>query len=170
MRPELVTAMYGLTITAKQTVTYSAGEMLWADRELMDLISMAAVLAGALILSCGIGISGAMDGVLSKRREEIGVLRALGATRRQIRRMFGRENLILALLVSPIAILAGCAAVWILSLMIPNWVHFGLKLWLILPIILFSVITILLSGYLPLVQASKLMPMSVIRDSSVFSA
>ena len=101
MRPELVTAMYGLTITAKQTVTYSAGEMLWADRELMDLISMAAVLAGALILSCGIGISGAMDGVLSKRREEIGVLRALGATRRQIRRMFGRENLILALLVSP---------------------------------------------------------------------
>ncbi len=167
MRPELVTAMYGLTITAKQTVTYSAGEMLWADRELMDLISMAAVLAGALILSCGIGISGAMDGVLSKRREEIGVLRALGATRRQIRRMFGRENLILALLVSPIAILAGCAAVWGLSLMIPNWVRFGLKLWLILPIILFSVITILLSGYLPLVRASKLMPMSVIRDTQM---
>lgn len=167
MRPELVTAVYGLTITAKQTVTYSAGEMFWADRELMDLISMAAVLAGALILSCGIGISGAMDGVLSKRREEIGVLRALGATRRQIRRMFGRENLILALLVSPIAILAGCIAVWVLSLMIPNWVRFGLKLWLILPIILFSVITILLSGYLPLVRASKLMPMSVIRDTQM---
>ncbi len=167
MRPELVTAMYGLTITAKQTVTYSSGEMLWADRELMDLLSMAAVLAGALLLSCGIGISGAMDGVLSKRREEIGVLRALGATRRQIRRMFGRENLILALLVSPIAILAGCAAVWVLSLMIPNWVRFGLKLWLILPIILFSVITILLSGYLPLVRASKLMPMSVIRDTQM---
>ena len=167
MRPELVTAVYGLTITAKQVQVYSPGEMFWADRELMELISMAAVLAGALILSCGIGISGAMDGVLSKRREEIGVLRALGATRRQIRRMFGRENLILALLVSPVAILAGCAAVWVLSLMIPNWVRFGLKLWLILPIILFSVVTILLSGYLPLVRASKLMPMSVIRDTQM---
>lgn len=165
MRPELVTSVYGLTITAKQVQVYSPGEMLWADREMMDMISMAALLAGALILSCGIGISGAMDGVLSKRREEIGVLRALGATRRQIRRMFGRENLILALLVSPVAILAGCAAVWVLSLMMPNWVRFGLKLWLILPIILFSVITILLSGYLPLVRASKLMPMSVIRDT-----
>ena len=167
MRPELVTAVYGLTITAKQTITYSAGEMFWADQELMDLISMAAVLAGALILSCGIGISGAMDGVLSKRREEIGVLRALGATRRQIRRMFGRENLILALMVSPVAMAAGCIAVWILSLMMPNWVRFGLKLWLILPIIAFSVIAILLSGYLPLVRASRLMPMSVIRDTQM---
>lgn len=95
------------------------------------------------------------------------MLRALGATRRQIRRMFGRENLILALLVSPVAILAGCAAVWVLSLMMPKLVRVGLKLWLILPIILFSVITILLSGYLPLVRASKLMPMSVIRDTQM---
>ena len=165
MRPELVTAMYGLTVTGKHTQTYSAGEMFWADRELMELISMAAVLAGALILSCGIGISGAMEGVLSKRREEIGVLRALGATRRQIRRMYGRENLILALIISPLALIAGCIAVWVLSLMMPDWVRFGLKLWLILPIIAFSVVTILLSGYLPLVRASKLMPMSVIRDT-----
>ena len=167
MRPELVTAVYGVTITGKQTTTYSAGEMFWADDELMDLITMAAVLAGALILSCCVGISGAMEGVLSKRREEIGVLRALGATRRQIRRMFGRENLILALLVSPVALVAGCIAVWVLSLMMPNMVRFGLKLWLILPIIMFSVITILLSGYLPLVRASKLMPMSVIRDTQM---
>ena len=165
MRPELVTAVYGVTITGQHTQTYDASEMLWADEELVDMIVMAAALAGALILSCGIGISGAMEGVLSKRREEIGVLRALGATRRQIRRMFGRENLILALLVSPVAMIAGCIAVWVLSLMMPHWVRFGLKLWLILPIIAFSVITILLSGYLPLVRASKLMPMSVIRDT-----
>ena len=165
MRPELVTSMYGLTVTGKQVQVYSTSDMLWSDRELVDLITMAVLLAAALILSCGVGISGAMEGVLSKRREEIGVLRALGATRRQIRRMFGRENLILALLVSPVALVAGCIAVWVLGLMMPKLVRFGLKLWLILPIILFSVITILLSGYLPLVRASKLMPMSVIRDT-----
>lgn len=167
LRPEVVTAAYGLTITGKHTMTYDESEMLWADKELMDLITMATVLAAALILSCGVGISGAMEGVLSKRREEIGVLRALGATRRQIRRMFGRENLILALLISPVALIAGCIAVWVLGLMMPNLVRFGLKLWLILPIIVFSVITILLSGYLPLVRASKLMPMSVIRDTQM---
>ena len=167
LRPELVTAVYGITITGKHTFTYDVSEMFWTDRELMELISMAAVLAGALILSCGIGISGAMDGVLSKRREEIGVLRALGATRRQIRRMYGRENLILALVISPLALISGCIAIWILSLVMPDWVRFGVKLWLILPIIVFSVITILLSGYLPLVRASKLMPMSVIRDTQM---
>ena len=81
--------------------------------------------------------------------------------------MYGRENLILALLVSPIAVLAGCLAAWFLSLITPDFLRFGLKLWLILPIIAFSVITILLSGYLPLVRASKLMPMSVIRDTQM---
>ena len=167
LRPELVTAVYGLTVTGRHTQTYDAAEMFWADQELMDLIMMAAALAGALLLSCGIGISGAMDGVLGKRREEIGVLRALGATRRQIRRMFGRENLILALLVSPVAIAAGCIAVWALSFMMPELNRFGMKLWLILPIIVFSVLTILLSGYLPLVRASRLMPMSVIRDTQM---
>ena len=167
LRPELVTSAYGLTITGQKTMTYDASEMLWTDQDLVDLIMMAAALAGALILSSGVGISGAMEGVLSKRREEIGVLRALGATRRQIRRMFGRENLLIALLVSPLAILVGCLAVWVLSLMMPNLIRFGLKLWLILPIVMFSVFTILLAGYVPLVRASKLMPMSVIRDTQM---
>ena len=167
LRPELVTSAYGLTITGHKTMTYDASEMLWTDQDLVNLIMMAAALAGALILSSGVGISGAMEGVLSKRREEIGVLRALGATRRQIRRMFGRENLLIALLVSPLAILVGCIAVWVLSLMMPNLIRFGLKLWLILPIVFFSVFTILLAGYVPLVRASKLMPMSVIRDTQM---
>ena len=164
---ELFTAMYGLSITGSHTQTYSAGEMMWTDEELVSLVTMASVLAAALVLSCGIGISGAMEGVLSKRREEIGVLRALGATRRQIRRMFGRENLIIALLVSPVAMAAGCGALWILSQMMPDVIRFGLKLWLLLPVVAFSVLTILLSGYVPLVRASKLMPMSVIRDTQM---
>jgi hypothetical protein len=44
---------------------------------------------------------------------------------------------------------------------------FAVNLWLLLPIALFSVIVILISGYLPLVRASKLMPMSVIRDTAM---
>ena len=95
MRPELVTSVYGLTIPAKQVQVYSPGEILWADRELMDLIFMAAALAGALILSCGVGISGAMEGVLSKRREEIGILRAIGASKRNVSSMFNAETIMI---------------------------------------------------------------------------
>lgn len=167
LRPGLSSAMYGLSISGKQVQFYSPGEVFYVETDMMDLITMVGILAAALILSCGVGISGAMEGVLSKRREEIGVLRALGATRRQIRRMFGRENLILALVVSPVSIVISCGAVWVLALLMPESLKFAFNLWLILPIAVFSVIVILVSGYLPLVRASRLMPMSVIRDTAM---
>ena len=164
---EAINSFFGLSITGEQTYFYGVGELLNVDRELFSLILMACVLAGSLILSCGIGISGAMEGVLSKRREEIGVLRALGATKRQIRRMFGRENLLLALILSPLSILISIGAYWMMSRLLTGSLEFSLNLWLLLPIALFSVIVILISGYLPLVRASKLMPMSVIRDTAM---
>ena len=158
---------YGLSISGEQVWVFSASSALYEDQEMFSLMLMACVLAGSLILSCGIGISGAMEGVLMKRREEIGVLRALGATRRQIRRMFGRENLMIAALVSPLSILGSIGAVWGLSLAMPGNLKFAVNIWLIIPIAVFSVAVILISGYLPLIRASKLMPMSVIRDTTM---
>lgn len=162
-----INGFYGLSISGEQQVFYGTGTIFDVDRDMFTLILMACVLAGSLILSCGIGISGAMEGVLSKRREEIGVLRALGATRRQIRRMFGRENLLIAAVVSPLSILISIGAVWVLSLLLPGSLKFAVNLWLLLPIVLFSVVVIMISGYLPLVRASRLMPMSVIRDTAM---
>ena len=158
---------FGLSASGEQQQIAGLGSALDADREMFTLIAIAAALGASLVLSCAVGISGAMEGVLSKRREEIGVLRALGATRRQIRRMFGRENLMLALIVSPLSILISIGAFWILSRLLPDSVKFAVNLWLVFPIALFSVAVILLSGYLPLARASKLMPMSVIRDTAM---
>lgn len=158
---------FGLSISGEQRQYSGPGNLLDADREMFVLISIVTALAASLILSCGIGISGAMEGVLSKRREEIGVLRALGATRRQIRRMFGRENLILSLILSPMSVAVSVLAVWGLSRLMPNSLVFAFNIWLVLPIVLFSILVILLSGYLPLVRASRLMPMSVIRDTAM---
>ncbi len=163
----IVGSMYGLSTSGEQVQFYNMGSLIEADEEMFMLILTACLLAGALVLSCGVGISGAMEGVLSKRREEIGVLRALGATRKQIRRMFGRENLILALVVSPLSIAVSCLGVWLLSKWIPESFVFGFNLWLLLPIAAFSVVVVLLAGFLPLLRASKLMPMSVIRDTAM---
>ena len=68
------------------------------------------VLAGTLLLATCVGIAGAMESQLSRRVSEIGMLRAVGATKKQIRRIFGREALLLALIVSPLAMLAGWVA------------------------------------------------------------
>ncbi len=159
--------VYGLTVSGQQQMYAALGGLMDAEREMFTLIGMACALGSALILSCGVGISVAMEGLLSGRREEIGVLRALGATRRQIRRIFGRENLILSLIVSPLSMGIGCLAVWGLSVLIPDKMIFGLNLSLLVPIAVFSVAVVLLSGYLPLNRASKLMPMSVIRDTAM---
>lgn len=140
---------------------------LGVDSELFNILFMAECLAAALVLSCAVGISGAMEGLLMKRREEIGVLRALGATRRQIRRMFGRENLILAACLAPFSVAVSMGAVWIASLLFPSDIKFGFHIALLLPILGFSVAVILLAGYLPLMRASRLMPMSVIRDTAM---
>lgn len=164
---EVLTSFYGLSITGEQVTYYSPTDLFYVEEEMFSLIYMALGLAAALILSCAVGISGAMEGVLSKRREEIGVLRALGATRRQIRKMFGQENLIIAVIMSPLSITVSCLAVWGLSILLPETLKFSFSIWLLLPIALFSVIVILLSGYLPLVRSSKLMPMSVIRDTAM---
>ncbi len=138
-----------------------------ADADMFNAISIALILAAALLLSCGVGICGAMEGILTKRREEIGVLRAVGATRRQIRRMFGRENLLLALVTAPLSLGASCLTVWILSRLMPQSIRFSFELWLLAPIGVFAVVVILVSGYLPLVRASKQMPVRAIRDTAM---
>ena len=159
-----LTAVYGLNLSGD--TEWGFGGVLMGQ-EVYALIVMACVLACSLILSCGVGISGSMEGILMKRREEIGVLRALGATRRQIRRIFGRENLLIAGLVSPLSILVSLGAMWGLSLAMPDDLKFGVNVWLVAPIAVFSVTVILIAGFLPLVRASKQMPMSVIRDTAM---
>lgn len=125
------------------------------------------VLAGTLLLATCVGIAGAMESQLSRRVSEIGMLRAVGATKKQIRRIFGREALLLALIVSPLAMLAGCGAAWALEQVTPTLFLFRPSWWLLLPVLVLSMLVILLSSWLPLRRASQMMPMSVMRDTEM---
>lgn len=125
------------------------------------------VLAGTLLLATCVGIAGAMESQLSRRVSEIGMLRAVGATKKQIRRIFGREALLLGLIVSPLAMLAGCGAAWVLEQVAPTLFLFRPSWWLLLPVLVLSMLVILLSSWLPLRRASQMMPMSVMRDTEM---
>ena len=150
------------------TVEYHDLILATTDNEHIILpLVMGTLLAIALLASCGIGIAGAMEGALSRRSEEIGLLRAVGATRGQIRRIFGRESLILALIVAPISILMGILAVAIIAWAVPQQMVLKLNPVLVIPILLLSMLLVILSGNAPLRRSAKLMPMSVIRDTTV---
>ena len=125
------------------------------------------ILAGTLLLATCVGIAGAMESQISRKRDQIGMLRAVGATKKQIRRIFGREALLLALIISPTAMAAGCIAAWMLSRIAPTLFLFKPTWWLLIPVLLLSVIVVLISGWLPLRRASQLMPMSVMRDTEM---
>lgn len=154
------------TVSLAGTVNY-VDEALGGSNELMTLVVLGALLALALLASCCIGIAGAVEGALSRRSEEIGLLRVVGATKRQIRRIFGRESLILALLVSPVSVAAGVGTVWLLSRLWPEELVLKLNPALLLPIILLSVGVILLAEHLPLARYARRMPMSVVRDTEL---
>ena len=92
------------------------------------------VVALALLLASGMGIVNAFAANLAERSVQIGMMRAVGATRRQVRRIFGREALLLALLCAPAAIALSCLAVALLlrlldlgalyappALLLPRW-------------------------------------------------
>ena len=121
----------------------------------------------ALLLVTCIGISSAMEAVLDKKTEEIGMLRAVGATRRQIRRIFGREPWLISLVSMPGALLLAVLTCWLYSLIAPELISFRFSLWVLLPTILLSALSILISSALPLWRASRQLPMGVLRDTQL---
>ena len=139
----------------------------YIEQETIVKYAMIAECAQALQTATGTGIAQSMESRLAQKREEIGMLRAVGATKRQIRRIFGREAWLLALILSPVSVAGGCAFVWVLSLIAPEFIVFSLNWKLLIPIVVFSALCILVSASLPLRRASKIYPMSVIRDTEL---
>ena len=158
---------YGVSFAGLVDNSFGTGSMLWMEESLYIHLVLGGLLVASLIHSCCVGISGAMEGLLSRRGEEIGILRAVGATKRQIRRMFGRESILLAVVLSPVSILLSIGAVWLASLWMPGELILKLNPWLLIPVGILSLTLIFLSGYLPLRRCSNQMPMSVIRDTAV---
>ena len=123
------------------------------------------LLGGSLLLFSMLGVAAALGSQLSRKREEIAMLRAVGATRRQIRRIFGRESLLLALLLSPLGVGAAVLAVYGLCTLAPDSLRFWLPPLALIPMLALSFLFVLLASFLPLLRASRTRPMSLIRDT-----
>ncbi len=131
---------------------------------------MAVVLCGILVLSASVGIVNAFSQALSERRQEIGMLRAVGATRRQIRSVFGREALWIALLIAPPAVALSHLMVWGLSRALGGTFEFHFILWLVPAELAFSLAAVMLAAFLPLWEASRVSPMQAVREVSLLRA
>lgn len=114
-------------------------------------------------MSC-FGIVNAFSSNLKERKTQIGMLKAVGATRRQIINIFGREAFIICVITAPLSIAISYGAVTLFARLMGDGFIFKPDITVLLVGALFGVICVMLSALIPLWSISKLPPMQAIRN------
>ncbi len=138
-------------------------------QELADAATSAAVVMTTLLASIasvsllvgGIGIMNIMLVSVTERRREIGVRRAVGATRRDIRWQFLSEAMVLSLIGGGIGVIGGIVGSGVVSHMLqwPTQVPFNA----VIIAVAFSAAVGVFCGYYPAQKAARLDPIETLR-------
>lgn len=117
-------------------------------------------------LSC-FGIANIFYTHLKERKKQIGMMRAVSATKRQIIWIFGREAFWIAAICTPISIVIAYLGVKLYALCMGEDFIFMPNLTVLFVGALFGMLCILLSALLPLISISRLSPLRSIRDADL---
>lgn len=131
---------------------------------LEENIGFAIVFIVILLIASCMGIINAFGSNLNDRKKQIGMLRTVGATKRQIITIFGREAFFISLICAPISIAVSYFMVMgVTKLMgdefvfLPNW-------WVLILCAVFSIACVMLAALIPLIRAAKISPVQSIRN------
>ena len=131
------------------------------DKILSALTYTVAGIAAISLAVAGILIMNIMLISVSQRTAEIGLLKALGATRRKIVTIFLAEATMLASLGAAFGLLLGKLATFVIQNLYPDFPA-GAPLWAIIGATLVSVITGLIFGAMPAKRAAQLNPIDAL--------
>ncbi len=139
--------------------------------DLFDKLTSSTNLVTALalllaFLSC-FGIANAFASNLKERKKQIGMLRAVGATRRQIIQIFGREAVLIALICAPASIAVAYFGVKLFASVMGDAFVFLPSLSVLLSGAGFGFAVVILSALIPLLAISRISPMQAIRDTEL---
>ena len=118
---------------------------------------------GISLLVGGIGIMNIMLVSVTERTREFGILKALGATRRDILVQFLAEAGLLALLGGLIGIALGYGLALMISALVPNFPPAHVPLWVVVAAAGFSALVGVLFGIMPASKAAGLDPIEALR-------
>jgi len=129
---------------------------------LNSMTFVVAAIVGVSLLVGGIGIMNIMLVSVTERTREIGICKALGATRTDILVQFLAEAVILCLLGGLIGIAIGYGIGWIASGLVPNIPDIVVPLWAVMLSLGFSSLIGVLFGIVPASKAANLDPIAAL--------
>lgn len=130
------------------------------SRRILNAV-LAAIASISLIVG-GIGIMNIMLATVSERKREIGIRRAVGATKKDIAIQFLAEAVLLTALGGMIGIIAGTAAVVLVSRL--SGIHVSISILGIFISLAMAVFTGIFFGYYPAGKAAGLDPVAALRN------
>lgn len=119
---------------------------------------------GILLVASCLGIINAFSTNLNERRRQIGMLRTVGATKRQIIIIFGREAFIISLICVPVSIALSCLCVKVGFMILGDRFIFDANIWAIVACAVISVICVMLAALVPLIKAARVTPVQTVRN------
>lgn len=158
--------LYGKGYTNTHFIPYIYNaELFFQSAEILNSSVVTVTLAVVLMLASCIGIINAFSTNLKERKKQIGLLRAVGATRRQIINIYGREVFVIALICVPVSTVISYFAVKLFAalsgdsfLLLPDFS-------VLLITVGVSIVTVAAAALIPLAKASKTPPMGAIRNT-----
>ncbi len=145
------------------TTINTQADMLESLGEIMKWLKFTvAAFGGISLLVGGVGIFTIMTVAVNERTSEIGVLRAIGASRRRIRDVFLLESIYLAILGAAMGLAIGFLAIE-LSLAIYPEMPIAVAWEYILYAVIISLFIGLTAGYLPAKSAAQMDPIEALR-------
>ncbi len=150
--------------------TQTVADALKAQQGSIDNISKFLEIAGLLaLLIGGVGIVNTMQVLLSRRKTEIAMLKTAGYRRMDLYLLFGLEASLLGLVGGVVGAAAATGVSYIVRSLMQNiglTAPFILNPWTIAGGVAIGLVTALIFGLMPIVQAANIRPLNVIRDQS----
>lgn len=134
------------------------------DDILVAMTLVVAAIGGISLLVAGILIMNVMMISVSQRTREIGLLKALGASSRDILRVFLTEAMLMTGAGVIVGIVFGVAGVWIARWWRPD-IPFAAPLWAVITAALVAMFAGLAFSWMPALRASRLQPVSALQKT-----
>lgn len=128
---------------------------------------MLSLLGIILVVGSCFGIVTAFNMNLQERKRQIGLLRAVGATKKQILNIFGREALIIALCSVPVGLLISYLSVFAIIRALGDGFVFRPAWYVLILGALLGITVVMLAAMIPLLGAARISPMQALRNTDI---